>query len=201
MKNIILKFLHRHPMVPVYCGLVWNMIFVTLNGILGLLYTSRWFLAMAVYHVFLAFMRLAVVNHEKSSMRNDKSILRSIGIALMVLGVILAAVVSWTSEEHRGHSYPPVLLVLMALATFAYAGWAIHNAQAARKEKSLLRISLRNISAASAGGALLSLERAVFRTFWDISSEGAIAVEMLSGVVVFVGIMILSVRMIKRGKI
>ena len=88
-------------MTPTYCGLVSNMIYATLNLLLGLTYTSRWFLAMGAYYGYIGLMRLAVVSHEKSAQRNDRSLLRSIGTAVIVLGVILAGVVAWTAEEHR----------------------------------------------------------------------------------------------------
>lgn len=187
-------------MTPTYCGLVWNMIYATLNALLGMFYGSRWFISIAFYHILLGMMRLAVVSHDKSKQRDDPSILVNIGWALILAAFVLGGIVTWTIEEHRNQAFDLGFMFLIAAGTILFVVWTVHNTLKARTDKSLLMISLRNISFVSAVGALLSLERSLFGTFGMADLEDVAGLEMVSGAAGFLVIAFVAGKMIQAGK-
>ena len=99
-----------------------------------------------------------------------------------------------------GKSYPGLMIYAVATYTFYKLGMAIRNMIKARKEKSLLLVTLRNISYADALVSILSLQTALFVAFGQ-DSEAIIPIfDALTGAGVCLMIFVLGVYMVYRSK-
>lgn len=65
IKNLIdtiRTILDRYPLLTTFLTTLWNLSYAVFNGVLGFLFSSRWFLTLCVYYAVLGIMRLTAVN-------------------------------------------------------------------------------------------------------------------------------------------
>lgn len=191
--------------VLIACGSMgWNLLYGLFNGVLGVRYRSTWFITMGVYHLTLGLMRLSVVTlrTDKNKRRTEMSVMRHNGIAMVFLAVVLSGSVALSFLYSVAKTYEAPVMIAIATYTFYMTALAIRNMILAHKERSLLMISLRNISLAGATASMLTLQRSMTATF-GAGEEAASFANIMNGAAgmgAFLIILSLGVMMIVQGK-
>lgn len=146
-----------------------NLIYAVMNGVLGIVHRSVWFITLFAYYLILSVMRFYAVTYglKENSKRSDQSVMRFCGWWLCFLAIVISGVVCLDFTVERDASKPFVLMLIIAIYTFWKATMAIINIIKAYKRKSLLLITLRNINCADAAMAILTLEHGMIATFGE----------------------------------
>ena len=125
---------------------------------------------------------------------------RNCGIILSISSIALGGAVIMLVSGQGGKSYPGLMIYAAATYTFYKLGMAIANMIKARKEKSILLVTLRNISYADALVSILSLQTAMFATFGQNSGAMIPITNALTGTGVCLMIFALGIYMVHKSK-
>lgn len=158
----------------------WNLIYFLYNGILAIVYHSYWFFTMFVYYLALSLMRSSIIKADRKSIRPT---IRSCGLGIMMLSIVIAGVVTLSIVEKRNNQYPLIVMIVMAAYTFYLIIHAVIESIRAHQSHNRRIAVLRNISLVSAIGAMLSLERSMLGTFGNPFSSFTLIMEAASGFV------------------
>lgn len=181
-----------------YQGFFINLLYAGIKLVSGILYSSVWFVTLAVYYILLALMRASLLHYvrtDKKSMVSEWSRYRLCGIILLFMNVALAGIVVLVVYENSGFAYPGVLIYAMALYAFYAAITAVRNVVKFRKYGSPVMSAAKAVSLTAALVSMLSLETAMltqfgaaddpmFRRIMTASTGAAISVIVL-GMAVF----------------
>lgn len=128
---------------------------------------------------------------------------RNCGFLLSLVSTALAGAVIMLVFGEGGKSYPGVMIYAVATYTFVKMGIAIKNMIQARKQKSYLMMTLRNISYSDALVSMLSLQTALFVSFGKPEDKFTFIMNTLTGIAVCMMILALGIYMqcdAKKGK-
>lgn len=205
-------------------GMGLNLIYALFNGVIGVLSRSAWYGSLSAYYLLLCIMRfLAVsyagrvyevkvpwrrkdVSHPDASSKEEQleirawKVHRNCGILFCMISIALEGAVIMLVYGEGGKSYPGLMIYAVATYTFYKLGMAIRNMIRVRREKSLLLVTLRNISYADALVSLLSLQTAMFAAFGQDSGAFIPLMDALTGAGVCLMILALGIYMIHRSK-
>lgn len=183
-----------------------NAAYTVYNGVLGIVSRSAWFITMAVYYSLLGIMRFHAVNTQKRTAqmtdpeeirKKETAVLRTDGILLLLLNLALSGVVFLTIARDMAKQYSDVVVISIAAYTFYKIVMAVIHMVKARKMRSPLLITLRNIGAASALVSLLTLQTTMLASFAsENSSLDANVMNAATGFAVCVLIAALGIHMI-----
>jgi hypothetical protein len=185
--------------VSLYSSLGVNLLYVTLNVVLGFLYHTSWFFVLAFYYTILAVMRfllLRFVNRVGIGTNRFKELRRSrlCGYILLTVNLALSGAVLMILYQNKGYEYHGILIYVMAAYTFYITTVAIINLVKYRKLGSPVMSMTKIINMAAALVSMLSLETAMFSEFGkDTSTENKQIFIMLTGAGVSIIIVAMSV--------
>ena len=185
--------------VSLYGSLGVNLLYVTLNVVLGFLYHTAWFFVLAFYYTILAIMRFLLVRFvNRTGIGNDrfKELRRSrlCGYILLTVNLALSGAVLMILYQNKGYEYHGILIYVMAAYTFYITTLAIINLVKYRKLGSPVMSMTKIINMAAALVSMLSLETAMFSQFGkDMSNENKQIFIMLTGAGVSIIIVTMSV--------
>ena len=185
--------------VSLYGSLGVNLLYVTLNVVLGFLYHTSWFFVLAFYYTILAVMRfllLRFVNRVGIGENRFKELRRSrlCGYILLSVNLALSGAVLMILYQNKGYEYHGILIYVMAAYTFYITTVAIINLIKYKKLGSPVMSMTKIISFAAALVSMLSLETAMLSEFGkDMSEENKRLMIMLTGAGVSVCIITMAV--------
>lgn len=157
-----------------------NLIYAVMNGVLGIVNKSLWFITLFAYYLILSAMRFYAVTYglKHQSKRSDRAVMRFCGWWFCLLAIVISGVVCLDFTVDRDASKPFTWMLIIAVYTFWKATMAIINIIKAHKRKSPLLITLRNINCADAAMAILTLEHAMISTFGRGDGSGRFMMTM-----------------------
>ena len=185
--------------VSLYGSLGVNLLYVTLNVVLGFLYHTAWFFVLAFYYTILAVMRFLLLRFvNRTGIGNDRfrELRRSrlCGYILLTVNLALSGAVLMILYQNKGYEYHGILIYVMAAYTFYITTLAIINLIKYRKLGSPVMSMTKIINMAAALVSMLSLETAMFSQFGkDMSNENKQIFIMLTGAGVSIVIVTMSV--------
>ena len=206
-------------------GMGLNLIYAVFNGVVGIINHLAWCGSLAAYYMLLCVMRFLSVSYARKvyvgkftwrkvhKNKNDSPkeedslegrawrVHRNCGIMLSISSIALGGAVIMLVSGEGGKSYPGLMIYGVATYTFYKLAMAIRNMIKARKESSLLLVTLRNISYADALVSMLSLQTALFAAFGQDSGTMIPVMNALTGVGVCLMIFTLGIYMIHKSKI
>lgn len=151
-----------------YQGFVINLLYAGIKLFSGILYSSIWFVTLAVYYILLALMRASLLHCVRRG-KKDRVLEwrrhRLCGIILLFMNVALAGIVILVVHENSGFEYPGMLIYVMAVYTFYAAITAVRNVVRFRKYGSPVMSAAKAISLTAALVSVLSLETAMLTQF------------------------------------
>ena len=146
-------------------SLVFNMAFATYHLVMGLVTRSWWLLTLGSFYLVLSIMRYVVL-HLKSK---EHFIIKFTGWMIMLLSIPLVGTVILSVLRDRGHKLHMIIMIAMATYAFTKFTLAIIKFIKARRSKSAILLTLRNISLADAFVSIFALQRSMLVSFEGMS--------------------------------
>ncbi len=159
---------HFRAGVALYQGFFINLLYIVLKLVSGIVYRSMWFIALAVYYILLAVMRLLLVR--RLNARDEVSELRRYrlcGIMLLFMNQALTGIVVFMVHENRGFDYPGLLIYAMAAYSFYAVTVAIINIVKTRRRQSPVLSAAKAVDLVAALVSILSLTTAMLARFGE----------------------------------
>lgn len=156
--------------VSLYRSLAVNMLYVITNAVSGYIYSTAWFVILAMYYAILATMRfilLRFVNHNELGVNilGEWKRARVCAAILTLVNIALSGAILMMMYQSRGYEYHGILIYVMAAYTFYITTHAIINIVKYRKMTSPVMSTAKSISLAAALVSMLNLETAMFSSF------------------------------------
>ena len=190
--------------VNLYRSLVINLIYVAVNAISGIVYSTFWFGIFAVYYAIMAIMRFLLVryvNRNQIGKSRFEELKRSrlCAYILMTVNLVLSGAVLMMVYFNRGFQYQGFLIYVMAMYTFYITTTAIIDMVKYRKYNSPVMSISKIIKLASSLFSMLFLETAMFSQFGgDTSPEVQRIMIMATGGGISVIVVAMAVYMVIR---
>lgn len=162
--------------ISLYWSIIINFAFAVIKMISGLLYSSVWFGAIALYYVILCLIRFYLLLQIKGrQLGQNKSYeyqrYRLCGIFLLTLNLALSGVVIQMVRLGQGSRYPGMLIYAAALYAFYAIITAATNIVRYRKYDSPLISATKAINFTTAAVAILFLQTAMLAEFGGSSLQ------------------------------
>lgn len=188
--------------VNLYRSLIINLIYVAINAISGIMYSTHWFGIFAVYYAIMAIMHFLLIryvnrNQIGKSRLGELKRSRLCAYILMTVNLALSGAVLMMVYFNRGFEYQGFLIYVMAMYTFYITTTAIIDMVKYRKYKSPVMSVSKVIKLASALFSMLFLETAMFSQFGgDTSPETKRIMIMATGAGISVAVVSMATYMI-----
>ena len=184
-----------------------SIAFAVFNGVLGILYLSIWYGALAAYHIMICLVRgRTVLTHIKTVGAEDGEAAKMVraknyrnsGIIMLILNIALSSAIAQMIFDDRFFNYPDLTVFAYAAYAFYKITMSIINIFKSRKQDYFTVHALRDINLIDACVSILALQTALLHTFTD----GTVDVSLfntLTGIAVSLSAITLSVFMIRKG--
>lgn len=149
-------------------GMTVNLLYAVFRAITGIIYSSIWFITVAVYYFILAFMKayLAIKIRKKSKDYDyELNCYRKTAVFLFLLNVSMGGMIYLTVRTNSGFSYPGYIIYVSAIYTFYTFGVSVYNMVKQRKSKSPIISASKIINFVSAVMSVLTLQTAMIASF------------------------------------
>ena len=190
--------------VNLYRSLSINLLYVAVNAISAVVFSTHWFVLFAVYYAILAIMRFLLVRYVSknkigASRLGELHRARLCAYILLTINLALSGTVLMMVYFHRGFDYQGILIYVMALYTFYTTTTAIIDMVKYRRYGSPIMSMSKVIKMAAALVSMLLLETAMFSQFGgDMTIENQRIMIMATGAGIAVIVAIMAVYMIVR---
>lgn len=128
--------------------------------------------------------------------KREVKVYRNCGIMLSVMSIALGGAVIMLVSGEGGKSYPGLMIYAVATYTFYKLTMSIISMVKARKEKSVLLITLRYIGHSDALVSMLSLQTALFAAFGQESGKLIPIMNALTGAAICLMVLGLGIYMV-----
>ncbi len=157
---------HFRNIISLYIGLTINLAYIVLKLASGIYYRSAWFIALAVYYILLAVMRLSLLRtHAARGEAAELRVYRRCGYVLLLMNQALMGIVVFMVHENRGFRYPGLLIYAMAAYSFYAVITASVNVGRTRRHQSPLLSATKAVNLVAALVSILSLTTAMLAQF------------------------------------
>lgn len=151
-------------------GFTINLLYIAIKMASGIYYHSAWFIALAIYYILLAAMRLLLLYHRKwpegsAHLELELRRYRMCGCVLLVMNLALGGIVAFMVRHNRGYEYPGTLIYAMAVYSFYAVIIATINVVKSRRHGSPVLSAAKAINLVAAMVSILSLETAMLAQF------------------------------------
>lgn len=184
-KNRLYKIYQDHFLLAtkasLYSSLSINLIYGLFELITGIYYKSWWFITLAVYYLLLCIMKLSLVrniNNQLLSEKKEFKKLKSTGIILLFLNLILVGMIILIISQDKQITYNGFIIYAVALYDFYLIISAIVNVIKYRKKHNPILIASKCINLTVAMISMISLEVAMVSTF---GNEGPVFKLIMTG--------------------
>lgn len=158
--------IHFRNRISLSAGLMINLAYIVMKLSAGIYYRSAWFIALAVYYILLAVMRLFLIRYMSE---NDREAAfrryRLCGLILLIMNQALAGIVIFMVHQNRGFQYPGILIYAMALYAFYAVITAAVNVVRTRRHNSPVLSAAKAVNLVAALVSILSLTTAMLTQF------------------------------------
>lgn len=151
-------------------GFTINLLYIAIKMASGIYYRSAWFIALAIYYILLAVMRLLLLyrrNWPDGSAHLELELrrYRLCGCVLLVMNLALGGIVAFIVRYDRGYEYPGILIYAMAAYSFYAVIIAVINVVKFRRHGNPILSAAKAINLVAAMVSILSLETAMLSQF------------------------------------
>lgn len=177
-----------------------NLVYSVFKLAAGVLYSSLWMGAVAVYYIVLSILRFMLLRYMNMNVKRKRLLReyrqsRLCGILLLILNLSLTGIVFQMVWQNKGYYYPDMLIYAVAAYTFYSVISAVVDIIRYRKYKSPVISATKAIRFTAALVSLLSLETAMLAQFGDDETFRFIMTALTGTAVCFI-ILGISVTMI-----
>ena len=158
--------------ISMYRGLLITFIFAGFKIILGFVYDSSWFFAMAGYNVILSIMRFILVRQsekkglsEYEARKRDLQSYRVCGWLVMVLNIAVSVIMFMVIVQKQEIRYNMIVTIGLAAFTFYCFTMAIINMVKYRDRKNPIYAAVKRIDMVKAIVSIFTLQVAMLTVF------------------------------------
>jgi len=175
-----------------FVSLTFNAVFSAYHLILGVWSRSWWLITLGVYYLVLSVIRFYAL----ITKRQRASIMRFVGVLLLILSIPLAGTVILAVVEDRGQKLHEILMIAMAAYAFTKITLATINLVKARKHNTPKQLILRNLSFADAFVSIFALQRSMLVSFGEMKVSHIMLFNILTGTAVWLIVLLLGINLI-----
>lgn len=147
------------------------------NGVLGIVYASLWFIALGAYYLLLSVMRGGILVYHgkkrKTNLEDSPELIkrkeiktyRTCGILLILLPVALSFAILEMVVSDRAFVKPGIMIYVASAYTFYKIIMSVYNFAKAHKSDDMTVRAIRNVNFADALVSVLALQTAMFHEF------------------------------------
>lgn len=161
--------------IGLYGSFTINLIYIVVNVVSAVVYSTFWFAIFATYYAVMASMRFLLVRYMRrnqigKSRLGELKCSRACACILMTVNLVLSGVVLMMIYFNRSFQYQGYLIYVMALYTFYITTTAVRDLIRYRKYHSPVMSVTKIIKLAAALFSMLFLETAMFSQFGEDTS-------------------------------
>ena len=180
---------------------VINFSFIFIKFTDGLLNRSIWFVSFSLYYFLLTIVRIILLNNiRKFNKKKEYMIYRNVGYFIMILNVALVIMIIQMVNDNVAVVYEGYIIYLTAFYTFYLIISAIINVFAYKKYNSPILSSVKVINLLTASVSILMLQTTMIATFGDNELEFMRLMNSVTGGVISVITLSISIYMIIKGR-
>lgn len=156
--------------VSIYQGMTVNFLYALFRIVVGIRYTSMWFISMAVYYLVLAVLRLSLIlNYRHKSKTVELRCYRWTAWLLFLLNLPMGGMILMMVLTNSGYSYPGYVIYLSSMYTFYTMVTSVINLVKFRRLRSPILSAAKVLNFIAALMSILGLQTAMIAQF---STEG-----------------------------
>lgn len=184
----------------IYQGMAVNFLYALFRTVTGVIYSSVWFISMAVYHFLLGGMRAYLIY--AFTRRSEKGNLYEYGCyrktawLLFILNIPMGGMILLMIKTNSGFSYPGYVIYLSALYTFYTMGMSVWNIVKYKKLGSPILSAAKILNLVSAMMSVLGLQTAMISAFSANGDEYRRLMNTLTGSFVYTAVVAIALYMI-----
>ena len=180
-------------------SLVLNICYIVFNVVAGIVYSSIWFVTVAVYYLIVVSVRYLVFGANNGDM-NDLEYVhissRAVGILLLFLSIAMACMMTYTVLSNKGARYPQyVLLIFLIYSVYTFVR-AITGLIISRIKSSQTERLAHTIRLSCALMSFFNLQIS-YQTSYGASQRG-VSINLLSGALIFFAVCFLALLTISK---
>lgn len=183
-----ISFLKKHPLTITWISTSWNLLYGIFLIFLFVTQSSWWYLALAGFFLTLGAGRFLAV----SGRGRDCTVMRILAVMMTFLAVVIAGITHLTITGEINPVKNKILTIAQAAFVFGLIISAVINTILSHRKNQARMIMIRNLSLASALGAMLSLERTMLGTFGHQGAHFNMQMEAGTGMLVFILLLFLA---------
>lgn len=178
-----------------------NLSFIFIKFTDGLLNRSIWFVSLSLYYFLLTIVRIILLNNiRKFNKKKEYMIYRNVGYFIMILNVALVIMIIQMVNDNVAVVYEGYIIYLTAFYTFYLIISAIINVFIYKKYNSPILSSVKVINLLTASVSILMLQTTMIATFGDNELEFMRLMNSVTGGVISVITLSISIYMIIKGQ-
>lgn len=187
--------------IGIYQGMVSNFLYMIFRVILGICYTSVWFISMAVYYLVLGLIRaFLIVSYRKADAEIERRCYRQTALLLFLLNIPMGGMIVLMIRTNSGFSYPGTIIYISALFSFYALITAITNLVKFHRIGSPILSAAKVLNFVSAMMSILGLQTALISRFGGNEEGFRRMMNTLTGGFVYGIVIIIAVYMLLRSR-
>lgn len=187
--------------ISLFTSLTINVCYAVFKLITGIVFSSFWWGAMAVYYILLSLMRFLLLQymhlHTKKDLQMEYRSFQLSGILCLILNLLLTWIIYLMIRDSRSPAYPDGIILIVAMYTFYNITVSIVEIVRYRKYKSPVLSASKAIRFAAALVSMLNLEAAMLSVYGN-GMENFKTLTVWTGAGVCATVLVMSVYMIVR---
>lgn len=181
-----------------------DVVYSVFRIITGLIYFSKWFITLALYHVGLCFIRIMLIrSYDKVSAdceTHDKTFeykrYRLAAIFMLVLTLPLLGMATLTVAENAAFRYPGLIIYASAAYTCYITVMAIINISRYKKVGSPILMAAKAVNLVAAAVSIFGLQTAMIARFSPGDEVFRLSMNASTGAAMILGVLAIAVYMI-----
>ena len=188
--------------VSLYQGAIIDAFYTLFKFITGIIYSSVWFIALAVYHLFLGFLRFyLIICSRKVKKLAEKRLFeyncsRKSAWFLFLLNIPMSGIIVLMVCKNYGFIYPGYVIYLSAMYTFYKVITAIINLVKYKKARSPILSSAKVVNLVAALMSVLGLQTAMITAFSKNQETFRFTINAVTGGAITIAVVVIAVCMI-----
>lgn len=187
--------------VSIYQGMTVNFLYVLFRIVVGIRYTSMWFISMAVYYLVLAVLRLSLILSYRQKVNIDElRCYRRTAWLIFLLNIPMGGMITLMVLTNSGYSYPGYVIYLSAMYTFYTMVTSVINIVRFRRLGSPILSAAKVLNFIAALMSILGLQTAMIAQFSVESDSFRKTMNAITGGVIWLCVILTAVYMLRRSR-
>lgn len=187
--------------VSIYQGMTVNFLYVLFRIVVGIRYTSMWFISMAVYYLVLAVLRLSLILSYRQKVNIDElRCYRRTAWLIFLLNIPMGGMITLMVLTNSGYSYPGYVIYLSAMYTFYTMVTSVINLVRFRRLGSPILSAAKLLNFIAALMSILGLQTAMIAQFSVESDSFRKTMNAITGGVIWLCVILTAVYMLRRSR-